>query len=168
MDFSSFLQWLFEWSSVVALEWGYLGMFVVSLVGNATILFPIPAVVLTFTMAPFLNPWILGAVAGLGAAIGELTGYALGRGGSKILDKKNKEWLKKAKKWEHKHGMFIVIFLFALTPLPDDIVGILAGLVKYDLKHFFIATLLGKLLLYIAVALAGFYGIGGLSGFVTV
>lgn len=164
VDLAIFSEQFFEWAIFLTETWGYLGIFIVNFVGSATIFLPFPAFLITFTAAAFLNPWLVGIISGVGSAIGELTGYALGRGGGKLLDKHQKKILKRTERWTKKHGVFPVIFLFALTPLPDDIIGIIAGVIKYDIKYFFLATVLGKIILYTAIAWAGFYGINSIMG----
>jgi len=106
-----------------------------------------------------LNPLLVGLIAGLGAAIGEFTGYGLGLGGRKVIEKKYKKDIEKVEKLFQRYGGFLIIVLFAATPLPDDIVGLLGGTLRYSLKKFFIASLIGKIILNLALAYAGFYGL---------
>ncbi len=140
-------------------SFGYLGAFLISLIGSSTIILPLPAGTFIFSLGPFLNPIILGITAGLGATLGEFSGYALGYGGGKIAQNYIKNQMVKAKEMFKKYGGFFVIILFAATPLPDDIVGILAGLLKYEVKKFFLAVFIGKTIFYLILAFAGRYGI---------
>ena len=48
-------------------------------------------------------------------------------------------------------------FVAAATPIPDDLVYIPLGLAKYNPKRFFIATLLGKLVLFYVIVLISHY-----------
>ena len=146
------------WAQSTVSAWGYLGIFIVSLIGDASILFPVPAFAVTFAFGAILNPWLVGIASGLGAAIGELTGYFLGWGGREVIQKKHEKWLKKAQKWTDRYGFFAVLVVFAATPLPDDVVGILSGVVRYDIKKFFLATLIGKMIMRLALAFGGYYG----------
>ena len=155
----SWLAGLIEWSQSVVGAFGYLGVFIVSFIGSATIILPAPVFLAIFAAGSVLNPWLVGIIGGLGAALGELTGYWIGRGGKKVIEKKHKKWLNKARKWFEAHGAFPVLVLFAATPLPDDVVGILCGVIKYDMKKFFLATLIGKIILTTVLAWGGFYGI---------
>jgi len=51
-------------------------------------------------------------------------------------------------------------FVAAATPIPDDIIYVPLGLAKYNPKKFFIATLLGKLVLcYILVLVSHYMGL---------
>jgi len=153
-----------EWAQVTVGEWGYLGLFLINFIGSATIILPTPAFVVVFAMGAVLNPWLVGIVSGAGAALGELTGYAIGRGvkevSKEVRDKKHEKWLKRAEKWAQKHGIFPVLILFAATPLPDDVLGLLGGFIGYDLKKFLMASFIGKVIMNVALAWGGFYGIG--------
>lgn len=158
MDIASLLSGFLSWSHEVAGTWGYLGIFLVNLIGSATIIFPIPAFLVVFLFGAVLNPWLVGISAALGAVLGELTGYAVGLGGKKVIEKKYEHLLKKANEWMEKYKAFFIITLFAATPLPDDVIGIICGAIKYDLKKFFLASLTGKLIMNISLAFGGYFG----------
>jgi membrane protein DedA with SNARE-associated domain len=153
------------WAQDFVGAWGYLGIFVVSLVGNLSIILPIPAFVLVFTMGAVLNPWLVGLAGGLGGALGETSGYLIGMGGREVIETKYEKRLAMAKKWIEKHGIFPIILVFAATPLPSDIVGILAGVIRYDIRKFFLANIIGKVIMNTYIAWAGFYGINAVLAF---
>ena|SRR3989338_2768909 len=147
----------------LVVSFGYLGVFLASLIGSASIFLPLPSFLIVTAAGTTLNPILVGIAAGLGSAIGELVGYLIGLGllyGKKrISRKKENKYSKLVKKWFRRKRGMAIIFIFALTPLPDDIVGIVCGAIKYDVKKFFVATLAGKIILHIALAYAGLYGI---------
>jgi membrane protein YqaA with SNARE-associated domain len=138
---------------------GYFGIFLISLIGSSTIIFPLPASTFVFLAAAALNPLLLGIVAGMGAALGELVGYVFGRAGRKIGQKKFEKELDKARRMFEKYGGFLALIVFAATPLPDDVAGIVAGLLKYDVKRFFVAVSIGKIIFHLVLAYGGYYGI---------
>ncbi len=148
-----------EFFLYLAQTYGYLGVFLVSMIGSSTIIFILPTDIIVFAAGAILNPFLVGIVAGLGEAIGEVVGYVLGLGGRKIIDKKYKKDIKKWEKRFKKYGGFLIIVLFAATPLPDDIVGIIGGALKYPFKKFLLASFIGKTIMALALAYAGFYGI---------
>lgn len=153
-------EWLIaftQWAEGVVGAYGYLGIFLVSLIGNFSIIFPIPAFALVFSAGAVLNPWLVGLAGGAGAALGETSGYLLGRGGSEAIKKKYSKQLHRVRKWTLKHGIFPIIILFAATPLPSDVIGIFSGLIKYSYKKFLLASVIGKLFKYTLIALAGAY-----------
>jgi membrane protein DedA with SNARE-associated domain len=158
MDMASILSQFTAWGSSIVSGWGYLGIFAISLVSSATIILPVPYFAFVFAAGAVLNPLLVGIAGGLGAAIGELTGYVIGFGGKKLLNEKHERMLERTEKWVEKHGFFAVVIVFAATPLPDDIIGILGGALSYDVKKFFAACLIGKLALNLSIAFAGFYG----------
>ena len=135
----------------------YITIFVSFFISTASILIPIPAFVSLPVLTTSYNPILLSIVASLGAAFGELVGYGVGKGGLALYKKKNKlpKWFSTLEKSMKKHfhnmeSMFIII-IFAATPLPFDFIGILAGSLNYDVKKFFIATFVGKIILHILI-----------------
>lgn len=164
MDWAAVVSAFLEWSRYMIENFGYLGVFLVSVASTATIFLPVPGFLFILAASPFLNPFLLGIVAGAGMAIGELTGYILGKGGSTALKRKDLKWLKMGEQWFSKGRGFIFILIFAATPLPDDVTGIVGGMFNYDLKRFLLAAFIGKTLMNIALALAGFYGINWAMG----
>lgn len=133
-------------------EYGYLGVLIISILGNATLIFPAPS----FTVVAFgavLNPYLVGILAGCGAAVGEMTGYTLGRGMSPNLEEgttvaglgaKQMQWLRWLRPKFQRWGA-IVIFVLAAIPNPIfDMGGILAGIARMPWWKFLIAAALGK------------------------
>jgi len=58
---------IYFWEDVRRLEgYGYLGAFIISVFGGATILAPVPMTPVVFAMGGVLKPWLVGAAAGLG------------------------------------------------------------------------------------------------------
>src|SRR5215211_2488825 len=58
--------------------YGYGGVFLITLLGAATLFVPGPTMIATFAVGSLLNPLVVALVAGLGSALGESTGYAAG------------------------------------------------------------------------------------------
>ncbi len=132
---------------------GYLGIFLINLLGSATIVIPTPAIVATFIGGSIYNPYLVGLVSGVGTTIGELTGYIAGLGATALIEEDKK--YQKIRRWMSING-FITIFILALIPNPFfDLSGIVSGATKYPLKKFLLATFLGKTLRFIMIALVG-------------
>ncbi|MBR9706970.1 MAG: DedA family protein [Candidatus Diapherotrites archaeon] len=152
-ELGAWLVWLVE-------SFGLPAIFVGSLVSAATIIVPLPFDVLVFAAATTYNPILLILAAGFGAGVGELTAYYVGVGGEKAY-KRLKNYEPKEvniiRNYFDKYGLWAII-LFAATPLPLDIIGILAGIARYEVKTFFIGALIGKLLKYSVIVGAGFLG----------
>ena len=139
---------------------GYLGAFLVSLLGTMTIIFPIPYLITLYIMATtkMYNPLLLGLVSGLGATFGELTLYVLARLGRFALSEKKLKDLEYIKRYLDKYG-WIAVFIFAATPLPDDILYPFLGLIKYDMAKIVLSCFAGKTILTISVVYAGMFSV---------
>ena len=148
------------WAHDIIVNFSYLGVFFLSIVGTSTLFIPMPlSAILSFSAGIGLNPLGVGIVVGLGDAVGELTGYLVGLGGRTAL-KAKKESSKFVKFFtnlyrEHKEVeidkkifsieySFFVIMITAAIPFPFDIIGIISGMSNYDIKKFYIATAIGK------------------------
>lgn len=139
--------------------YGYAGVFAVSLIGSATIFFPVPYFVVIFGLAPVLDPIVLVIVAALGSAIGELVGFYLGRAGEKAIHKRHWKWFETAEWWFKRHGFLTLIFLSA-APLVADVGGLMAGTMKYDRGKFLVAMFIGKIVKFAVIVAAGYYSLG--------
>ena len=132
---------------------GYVGIFLLSILANATIILPAPGVAFVFGMGAVLNPFFVALAAGAGAAIGELSGYIAGYSGQAIIQRSRYEqqlegWMKKNGGWT------ILIFAFIPNPL-FDIAGMIAGMLKMPLWKFLLFCWIGKTLKMFLFAYAG-------------
>jgi len=159
MDWTNFLITIATGGQSFVSRWGYLGIFFISLVSSASIFLPIPTFIIIFTISSTLNPFLVALFASIGATIGETTGYLLGLGGKEILEDKYSKQLENIKKMFKKYGSVFWIIILGVTPLPDDIAGIFCGLIRYDFKKYFLATFIGKIILYLILAYAGYYSL---------
>jgi membrane protein YqaA with SNARE-associated domain len=139
-------------------QFGFLGVFLISLVGTMSIVFPVPytLVILTLGVAGW-DPLMLTISAGLGSAIGEIGGYLLGYYGRRIISSERQRKMDYLLKILGKYTP-VALFVFALTPLPDDLLFIPLGILRYNLLKAFIPSFLGKLLMcYILASFGRFY-----------
>jgi len=133
--------------------YGYPGIFLVSVLSNATIVIPVPGILITSAMGAIFNPFLVALTAGAGSAVGELTGYMAGIGGQVVIGEK--KWYKKIRKWMVSYGD-LAIFLLSLIPNPlFDLAGMIAGSMKIPIWRFFIWCFLGKLLKFLLFAYTG-------------
>lgn len=156
------------WTELVniALAHGYLGVFILAILCNMTFFLPAPVVVPIYALGATHNPILLGLSSGLGSTIGEFSSYVIGVASKKVIDERYKKQVQITRRLLEKHGM-ILIFIFALTPLPDDLLLVTFGIVNYDLKKAFTAMLAGKILMNIGVAYAGRYSFPTLWTYIT-
>ena len=132
---------------------GYPGIFLVSLLGNATVVLPAPSLALVFAMGSALPPVLVGLAAGAGEALGELTGYALGYGGQAVIE--NEATYGRLVAWMERRGG-ITVFVLSVIPNPFfDLAGIAAGTLRYPVWRFLLFCWMGKTIKTTLVAYAG-------------
>ena len=135
--------------------WGYLGVFLISLLLNATIILPAGNFLVIATLGAALFFPFVGIVGGLGAAIGELTGYVAGYSGQAFLQKHR--LYTRMEGWMKRWGS-LTIFILSVVPLFFDVAGVAAGALRFPSWKFFIACWLGRIILYVFIAWAGAIG----------
>ena len=154
LQFQDIVNWLLSLSS----QYGYFGIFLISLIGALSIFFPIPYTVVIFTLGQSFEPLWIAVAAGLGSAVGEFSGYLLGFGGRKAISERYKKKVDLLVRVFNKFGP-VVIFLFALTPLPDDLLFIPLGVMRYSIVRVFVPAVIGKFCMNLIVAYSGRFSI---------
>jgi membrane protein YqaA with SNARE-associated domain len=146
-------------------DYGYAGIFLISIAANATIIIPLPGVAFTTAMGAIFNPFWVAIAAGLGAALGELTGYAAGFSGQGVAERaalynRLTTWMK-----AHQNLAYGAILLLAFIPNPlFDLAGMASGALKLPLWKFLLACAIGKILKMLMFAYAGYYSVSWLTG----
>ncbi len=161
MEADDFLQELAKWLQNLSIQYGYLGIFLISLLGSMSIFFPIPYTVVLFTLGSIetFNPILIALASGLGSALGEFSGYLLGLGGRKIISEKGRHNVEFLLKIFGRYGA-LAIFIFALTPLPDDLLFIPLGVMRYGFLRAFIPAFLGKLCMSLIIVYSARFTVG--------
>ena len=149
-------MWIQEAMQSFAIQYGYLGIFLISLFGAMSIFVPIPYTIVIFILGglPRFDPIWIAIAAGAGAAAGEFSGYLIGFGGRRVIGEKYKKKMDFLMKLFKKYGP-IAIFVFALTPLPDDLLFIPLGVMRYNLLRAFVPALIGKFFSNLIIAYSG-------------
>ncbi|GBD11393.1 hypothetical protein HRbin23_01058 [bacterium HR23] len=130
----------------------YPGIFLLSLMGSASIFVPVPGLASVCAGAGVLalNPWAVAALAAAGETLGETTGYLAGVGGRTLLEK-HPYYLRFYAWMRYKGG--VVLFLASAIPNPlFDMVGIAAGSLRYPLHLFYLIVFAGKLVKDLGIA----------------
>jgi membrane protein YqaA with SNARE-associated domain len=137
-------------------RFGLVGIFIINLVNNATVILPAPfGIALTCLFADVAHPIAVGLAGGLGSALGEYTGYMAGVGGNAVLPHGR---IYRILRYYMRRAGPTVIFVLALVPNPlFDIGGLLAGALRMPPRVFLLATIAGKILRYLLIA----YGCAG-------
>ncbi|MBC8334219.1 MAG: VTT domain-containing protein [Anaerolineales bacterium] len=167
---------LFRWLSIIAVialsafifsvrdqaeqlaSYGYPGIFLISLLSNATVLLPAPGLAVVFTMGSIFHPFGVALAAGTGGAIGELSGFMAGFSGQAVVERM--DIYERIIAWVEKYGTFAIL-IFAAVPNPFfDLAGIAAGATKIPIKNFLLACWIGQIIKALIFAYAGATSIG--------
>jgi membrane protein YqaA with SNARE-associated domain len=171
---------IYNWQYVIQLEHeGYLGLFIISLLAGSPIPIPTPSMILTFTLGSLLNPVLVGAISGLGNAIGFALIYLTGRGGFQFLpdfDISNSgigRFLRKIKMSRivdspHQTGA-VAVFLLSIYPNPvltPMVFGM--GATRFSFMRFFLPCWAGKTVMTMVLAFLGYFGLRSILHFLGV
>ena len=144
---------------------GYPGAFLISVIGNATILIPFPYVGVAFILGGIregivfvFDPWLIGIVSGIGAMIGEMTGYFIGYGGGTLIDNEQTSAFKKYVD-AHPRATPLVVWFLAASPIPDDVLVVPLGAARYSWWKVALAQILGKTMFLMSIAWSGRIGL---------
>ena len=133
----------------------YLAIFLISIIGNVSVIMPVPYIIALAILVVVLpiNPLLVGISAGFGASIGELSAWLIGRGTSEMIEDTSygKRLDSLAKLVKKGYGIPLIIF-FAATPLPDDLLLIVLGMVNYNIGYALVAAFIGKIILAVGIA----------------
>jgi membrane protein YqaA with SNARE-associated domain len=136
--------------------WALPGLFLVSLLSNATLFMPVPGLLLSASAGNFIAGWLVGVVAGLGQTLGEITGYAAGYSGRRVVGRRRA--YQRAQGWIRRNQRVGSGFLFVMAVVPNplfDAAGLAAGMLRFPLWKFLAAVGLGKVLKNILMAYFG-------------
>ena len=151
-------------------QYGYLGAFVISILGGATIVIPVPMLAVVFALGGVMTSvWqvaLLGLAAACGEVIGALTIYMTGHGAGRAIISSRHGKIQSA--YERMLDLMdrrgpLTLFIAASVVNPFFYPAALAcGALRFGLKRYTLIVLAGKLIKCMTVVYAGYYGLKGL------
>jgi membrane protein YqaA with SNARE-associated domain len=135
---------------------GYPGIFLLSILSNATVILPAPGLLFVFAMGAVFNPLGVALAAGAGSAIGELSGYLAGFSGQGVIERVDlyerlKNWMEVNKRWRD-----LAIVVLATIPNPlFDLAGMASGALRIPVTRFLLFCWIGKTIKMLLFAYAG-------------
>lgn len=159
---------VYYWEFVRGLEaYGYLGAFLISILGGATIVVPVPMLAVVFALGGVMHyPWLVGVAAGLGETVGALSIYMTGHGAGTAFYNSRHGRIQSA--YERLMGLMerrgsITLFLLSAILNPFFYPAALAaGALRFGIKKYFIICFVGKTIKGLSVVYAGYWGLRGL------
>lgn len=134
-------------------DYGYLGLFLLNVLGSATIFLPTPLFLTAFAAGAVFNPFLVAIIASVGSALGELTGYVAGVGAEELLDRDEK--MRRVKGWMDKYGLWALFVLAAIPNPVFDTAGIIAGATGISVKKYLVVVWFGKLVKFLIISYLG-------------
>ena len=135
--------------------YGYLGVFIIAILGAAVIIVPIPHLPFIFLMGMILNPWLVGLIAGLGEPIGEIPAYMAGYSGR--FSMQNSKRYSKLSDWMRRRGSLVLFLSSAIPNFFFDLVGAAAGALRYPFWKYMLVVFIGKTIKDMIVAFLGWW-----------
>ena len=159
---------VYYWEWVRALEgYGYLGAFLISILGGATIIVPVPMLAVVFALGGVMKyTWLVGAAAGLGETLGALTIYMTGYGGGAAFYNSRHGKIQAAyerlmKLMEQRGSLTLFLLSSVINPFFYP-AALAAGALRFGVKRYFLICWGGKTIKGMTVAYVGYYGLRGL------
>ena len=140
-------RWFAGWGG-----YGYLGVFMVTLLANATVVIPVPYPGVVARLATELSALPVALLGASGSAIGEATGFLVGRAGKKVVEQ-NRFYLWLRHQLRTPLRAFAILFLLSAPPNPVfDIAGLTAGSLAVPFPVFLAATFCGRIIRMLILA----------------
>jgi membrane protein YqaA with SNARE-associated domain len=144
------------WLLAVLKPLGALGLLIIAIIDTSSIPMPVDAIVVEYVVREPRRFLIYCFTGALGAAIGSLLPYYLGRAGGELflLKRINRTRYEKLRdRFEKQEFLAIMIPAMMPPPFPVKIVELAAGVFEMKPLWFFSAVLVGKLIRFFVVAL---------------
>lgn len=144
-----------------ALNYGYIGFFLIAFIGSLNIAVPFsPTVIFIIPLLSIgLSPWLLVLVGALGATLADAVGYIVGREGEEAFSKHVSRFRFWVENFTQKHPRltpFALLFWASFVPLPNELWVIPAGIIKYGFVRTISITLVGNIIFNLLIIWFGF------------
>ena len=146
---------------------GYFGAFLISILGGATIIIPVPMLAVVFALGGIMKyTWLVGLSAGMGELVGALIIYLTGHGAGTALVHSKHGKVQAA--YERLMGLMerrgsITLFILAAVVNPFFYPAALAaGAMRFGIRKYFLICFAGKIIKGMTVVYAGYWGLRSL------
>jgi membrane protein DedA with SNARE-associated domain len=151
-------------------EWGYIGAFIISILGGSTIIIPVPGLAVMVALASAMkDPWhvaLLGFAGVAGEMIGAVLIYMTGHGAGKAISSNKHGAVQKAYdkmlNFIRRRGGWA---LFAVAAIINPFyypAAFACGALRMEIKKYLIISLLGKIIKVMSVVYIGYFGLKGI------
>jgi membrane protein DedA with SNARE-associated domain len=151
-------------------EWGYLGAFIISILGGSTIIVPVPGLAVMVALASAMkNPWNV-ALLGFSGVAGEMIGavliYMTGHGAGRAISNNKHGAIQKAydkmlNLIKRRGGWALFAVAAIINPFYYP-AAFACGALRMEIKKYLIISLLGKIIKVMSVVYIGYFGLKGI------
>lgn len=134
-------------------RYGLPGVFLLSVLSNATIVLPAPGLLFVFAAGGLFNVFGVAVAAGAGAIIGELTGYLAGFSGRAVIERS--KVYERLEQLTQRYGGWTILVLAAVPNPFFDLGGVAAGALRMPVATFLLWGFVGKTIKMLGIAYAG-------------
>ncbi len=151
-------------------HYGYLGAFLISILGGATIIIPVPMLAVVFAlgsaMTSPLSVFFLGMSAAFGELLGALTIYMTGHGAGRAISSSAKGRMQKAyekmlRLMERRGPLTLFIVASVINPFFYP-AALAAGALRLGLRKYTVIVFAGKIIKCQTVVFLGYFGLKGI------
>lgn len=148
---------------------GYLGAFLISILGGASIIIPVPMLAVIFALGGIMKyPWLVAVFGASGELIGAVTIYMTGHGAGKLLSSSKHGRIQSAyermlnlMEWRGPLTLFAVASVVNPFFYPT---ALACGALHFGLRKYIPIVFAGKLIKGMTIVYAGYWGLKGLFG----
>ena len=165
----------FNWDMVYRMAgYGYAGGFIISALGGATILVPVPMLAVQFALGAVVKPMFgpavvgplfVGIVCAMGETLGAVSIYITGLGGTAPFSGARTGWLKRVSdrlsSLLEKRGQLTLFLLSAIMNPFFYPASLAMGASRFGIRRYVLITLAGKSIKCSMIAYAGYFGLKG-------
>ena len=143
-------SWFEGWGNL-----GYLGVFAITALANASVFIPVPYPGIVARLATDLNVFGVALLGASGSAVGETTAFLVGRAGKGVVEQTRfYGWLRSQLRTPVR--AFAILFLLSAPPNPFfDVAGLTAGSIGVPYPVFIAATFSGRIIRMLILAYLG-------------
>ena len=148
-------------------HYGYIEAFLISILGGATIIIPVPMLAVVFALGGVMeHTWLVGLSAAFGELVGAWTIYATGHGAGRAIIESRHGKVQRA--YEKLLGLMerrgpLTLFIVASVINPFFYPAALAaGALRFGVKKYTVIVLAGKIIKCMTIVYAGSWGIKGI------
>ncbi len=141
-------------------DWGYVGLFIISLFANTTLIILLPYAIPLLTLSIYADSlWEvvgLGVAAGVGAGIGEIASYAVAHAlVGQVNDLEQSAIFRWTQRTIHENPRVIpvLVWVASATPLPDVVIVLPLAMIQYPWRKMISPMITGKIFQNVVMAL---------------